>query len=106
MRKLIVKDPAIVDLDTLKLIRQGLEEYALSSNEDAVALEAKALGTQLWDRALKAKPHDENLAREWFFFAFKQGHWKDAQKVNALAFSFCLGSSRFLLWGTTNMACQ
>ncbi|KAI9884739.1 MAG: hypothetical protein M1823_003483 [Watsoniomyces obsoletus] len=35
----------------------------------------------LWEQALKAKPKDENLARECFFALFTQREWAGAQKA-------------------------
>jgi len=35
----------------------------------------------IWERALKARPNDEELYRAWFFIAFAAKDWRIAQKV-------------------------
>ena len=84
----INKDPPTVDLDTLNLLQQCLSELEESQFPDVVLQDVKALSALLWERAIKAKPGDEQLARQWFFSAFQHQNWRDAQKVLYLRTSF------------------
>lgn len=37
--------------------------------------------TKLWEKAVKAQPHNEELAREWFWGTVKTLDWRGAQKA-------------------------
>ena len=37
--------------------------------------------TKLWEKAVKAQPHNEDLARDWFWGTVKTLDWRGAQKA-------------------------
>ena len=37
--------------------------------------------TKLWERAVKAQPQNEDLAREWFWGTVRAMDWRNAQKA-------------------------
>ncbi|KAJ5725716.1 uncharacterized protein N7483_007073 [Penicillium malachiteum] len=65
-------EPPTIDLDTLDLLFRTL-------NKMEGHAETKSL---LWERAVKAKPQDEELQMRWFTFAYEDEDWKSAQKAS------------------------
>ena len=61
---------AITDLDALHQIQDTLKDLSLSAE-----------GTQLWDRAVAAKPLDKELTMTWLNRSIAENNWLAAQKV-------------------------
>lgn len=40
------------------------------------------LRSAIWEKAAKAKPHDQDLQLRWFSLGFEAADWKTAQKVS------------------------
>ncbi|KAI9821584.1 MAG: hypothetical protein M1832_003258 [Thelocarpon impressellum] len=81
LRALVDKVPPIVDVDTLNLVQQALVEYAdLESSWNGEA-DIQHHVDALWERAMRARPGDEDLSKQWFFSAFQKEDWKNAQKA-------------------------
>jgi hypothetical protein len=70
-KNLINMTPAITDVETLRLLGDAVDHAGADVQ----------LMTLMWDRAVKAKPNDERLAKEWFLVAFQSKNWKGAQQV-------------------------
>jgi len=51
----------------------------------------------IWERALKARPNDEELYRSWFFNAFAAKDWRIAQKVRTCITIFLVTSHNKLM---------
>lgn len=81
LKSLVHKEPPVVDIEALTLVRQNLEDYYAASNAVDAADELWRHVTRLYERAIKAKPKDEALGRDWFYTAFRQRRWRSAQKV-------------------------
>jgi N-terminal acetyltransferase B complex non-catalytic subunit len=71
------KEPPIIDVEVLRLLQLALSNLEARGSR----YNAKETITTLWERAIKAKPGDEALAREWFLKTFQDRDWRDAQKV-------------------------
>ncbi|KAI9848708.1 MAG: hypothetical protein M1837_006795 [Sclerophora amabilis] len=80
-KKLIGKQPPIVEVQILRLLQQALMA-AQDLHVGRSPVQVKDDISQLWDRAVKARPGDEDLAKECLFFYFEQGEWEGAQKVS------------------------
>ena len=76
--RLAAQSPPIVDLETLNLVQSAL---LAAAGPGAAAENAQLQANAMWERAVKAKPADEDLSREWFFSSFHREDWKSAQKV-------------------------
>ncbi|KAI9724374.1 MAG: hypothetical protein M1812_000442 [Candelaria pacifica] len=70
------RSPPVVDLDALQTIQKALIKFS-----NGVHSRVEREISTLWDRATKALPGDEGIAREWFLASFSQRRWKDAQKA-------------------------
>jgi hypothetical protein len=94
LKKLVQAEPAIIDLDCLSYVNQGIDALeddgafevphnngVPSTNSSGVQLSAVELRTTIWSRAVKAKPKDESLVSEAFFESFLAADWKTAQQV-------------------------
>lgn len=82
IKTLIEDKPSISETEVLSVIQQALTNLSESAGHDCTPVVAQAYSTKLWERALKAKPDDEELGREWFFSSFQSHDWKNAQKVS------------------------
>ncbi|KAI9757114.1 MAG: hypothetical protein M4579_003592 [Chaenotheca gracillima] len=80
-KKLIDKEPQVVDIQTLKLLQSALIASHQSETDVSVPAQIKDDVSKLWERAIKAQPADEQLVKEWLFFSLEQGDWKQAQKA-------------------------
>jgi N-terminal acetyltransferase B complex non-catalytic subunit len=74
---LALRDPPITDVEVLRLLQLALSNLEARGGRYS----AKESITTLWERAIKAKPGDEALAREWFLKTFQDRDWRNAQKV-------------------------
>ncbi|KAI9789744.1 MAG: hypothetical protein M1816_005783 [Peltula sp. TS41687] len=80
-KTLVEKDPPITDLETLSLLLRSLESLGTLGQAEPMNIDIKHYATLLWERALKANPGDETLARECFFSYLQQRDWRNAQKT-------------------------
>jgi hypothetical protein len=71
------KDPPVTDVEVLRLLQLALSNLQARGDR----YNAKEYIAKLWERAIKAKPGDEPLAREWFLKTFQDRDWRNAQKV-------------------------
>lgn len=80
-KALVQKDPPITDLETLSLLLKSFENFSVHERPELITVNIKHYVTLLWERALRASPGDETLARECFFSYLQQRDWRNAQKV-------------------------
>ena len=71
------KDPPVTEVEVLRLVQLALSNLEAKGGR----YDAKGSIAKLWERAIKAKPGDEALAREWFLKTFQDRDWRNAQKV-------------------------
>ncbi|KAI9781440.1 MAG: hypothetical protein M1839_006034 [Geoglossum umbratile] len=71
------KVPPITDVEVLRLLQLALSNLEARGDR----YNAKESIAKLWERAIKAKPGDEALAREWFLKTFQDRDWRSAQKA-------------------------
>ncbi|TGZ85435.1 hypothetical protein EX30DRAFT_314483 [Ascodesmis nigricans] len=69
-RTLSDKTPPVVATDVLGLLTRVW-----------VQLEDTAEVLNVWERAVKSQPQNEDLARDWFFMAIRMEDWRGAQKA-------------------------
>ena len=75
---LALKDPPVTDVEVMRLLQLALSNLEARGNR----YNAKESIAKLWERAIRAKPGDEALAREWFLKTFQDRDWRNAQKVS------------------------
>ncbi|KAI9765827.1 MAG: hypothetical protein M1840_007109 [Geoglossum simile] len=71
------KEPPVTDVEVLRLLQLALSNLEARGDR----YNAKEYITKLWERAIKTKPGDEPLAREWFLRTFQDRDWRNAQKA-------------------------
>ncbi|KAI9791920.1 MAG: hypothetical protein M1833_001302 [Piccolia ochrophora] len=80
-RALAEKDPAITEKTVLLVLQQALSNVDASGRVGGEGQSSAELVNKLWERAVKSKPKDEELCRDWFFSAFMAQDWRSAQKA-------------------------
>ena len=76
------KEPAVVDLEALTVVRRIYTDMIDGLLPENKLRDVERCLSMLFERAIKASPADEDLTEEWFFSAFQQADWKNAQKVS------------------------
>ncbi|KAI9863252.1 MAG: hypothetical protein M1824_000452 [Vezdaea acicularis] len=79
------KEPPVLDIKVLGILQDAFE-YLLTRQDvgfsQDVSESVQRCRTMMWERAMKAKPNDETLLKEWFTLSFKCFNWKNAQKAS------------------------
>ncbi|KAI9826528.1 MAG: hypothetical protein M1826_006629 [Phylliscum demangeonii] len=88
-KSLAEKDPAVTDPEILSLLQKTFDILERQPRTEPNLDQAKDLSVLLWDRALKAAPEVEHLARKCFLSYLQRQDWRNAQKVGSLLSLFC-----------------
>ncbi|KAI9851121.1 MAG: hypothetical protein M1838_004456 [Thelocarpon superellum] len=78
---LVHKEPPVVDVESLLLIQDGIRSLQQQREPTPENIRGPDDAATLWERAIRARPQDEALPREWFGKAFDRQDWRAAQKA-------------------------
>lgn len=72
---LLHRDPPITDVQAIVILEECLQQIEAADTEIDL----------VWERAVRLRPHDEELQTLWFKKNIEDRKWKGAQKVGYVA---------------------